>query len=46
MGITGIPAPTAIRLPGGISFAFDSKIGFYYLCLIFMLLSIYVNRQL
>jgi branched-chain amino acid transport system permease protein len=46
MGITGIPAPTAIKLPLGISFAFDSKIGFYYLCLIFMLLSIYVNRQL
>jgi branched-chain amino acid transport system permease protein len=46
MGITGIPAPTAIKLPGGISFAFDSKVGFYYLCLIFMLLSIYVNRQL
>jgi branched-chain amino acid transport system permease protein len=46
MGITGIPAPAAIKLPGGISFAFDSKIGFYYLCLIFMLLSIYVNRQL
>ena len=46
MGITGIPAPTAIRLPGGISCAFDSKVGFYYLCLTFMLLSLYVNRQL
>ncbi len=46
MGITGIPAPTAIRLPGGISFAFDSKVGFYYLCLTFMLLSLYFNRQL
>ncbi len=46
MGITGIPAPTAIRLPGGIFCSFDSKVGFYYLCLTFMLLSLYVNRQL
>jgi len=46
MGITGIPAPTSIPLPGGISLALDSKVGFYYLCLVFLLLSIYINRQL
>jgi len=45
-GISRIPAPTSIRLSEGISFAFDTKIGFYYLCLIFVLLSLYINRQL
>jgi branched-chain amino acid transport system permease protein len=45
MGITGIPAPTAIRFPG-FSLVFDNKIAFYYLCLVFVLLSIYINRQL
>ena len=46
MGITGVPAPTAIRFPWGGSLSFDTKIGFYYLCLIFVLLSIYVNHRL
>ena len=46
MGITGIPAPTPIPLPGGYQIAFDSKTGVYYLCLVFVLLAIYVNRQL
>jgi branched-chain amino acid transport system permease protein len=45
MGITGIPSPTPIRFPG-ISLVFDNKVGFYYLCLVFVLLSIYINRQL
>ena len=46
MGITKIPPPTPIPLPGGASLAFDDKSGFYYLCLIFLLLAMYVNRQL
>jgi branched-chain amino acid transport system permease protein len=46
MGITRIPPPTPIHLPGGVSLAFDDKTGFYYLCLIFLLIAMYVNRQL
>jgi len=46
MGITGIPAPSPITLSESISLTFDNKTGFYYLCLAFVLLSIYVNREL
>ncbi|MCK4821013.1 branched-chain amino acid ABC transporter permease [bacterium] len=46
MGITGIPAPSPITLSKSISLTFDSKTGFYYLCLAFVFLSIYVNREL
>jgi len=46
MGIIGIPAPSSISLFKGITLAFDSKIGFYYLSLVFVALSIYVNREL
>jgi branched-chain amino acid transport system permease protein len=46
MGITGIPAPTSLKLPAGYVLNFDTKIGFYYLSLFFLLLSFYVNRQL
>ena len=46
MGITGIPAPSSIRLGDGIIFDFDSKIGFYYLSFVFMAFAIYINREL
>ncbi len=46
MGITKIPPPTPLRLPGGVHLAFDDKSGFYYLCLISLLVAMYVNRQL
>lgn len=46
MGITGIPAPSPIKLPGGLQLGFDEKTGFYYLALLFVILSVYLNRQL
>jgi branched-chain amino acid transport system permease protein len=46
MGITRIPPPSPIHRPGGIALAFEEKTGFYYLCLVFLLAAIYVNRQL
>lgn len=46
MGIGGVPVPSPIVFPGGLRFAFDTKIGFYYLCLCILFLAIYVNHQL
>ena len=46
MGVTGIPAPSAIVLPGGYSLSFESKTSFYYLSLVFLAIGFYINRQL
>jgi branched-chain amino acid transport system permease protein len=46
MGITGISAPSPIPLPGNLALTFESKVGFYYLRFSFVLLAIYVNREL
>ena len=41
MGFTGIPAPSALG-----PLVFTSKIGFYHLCLAFLLLSVYASHTL
>jgi branched-chain amino acid transport system permease protein len=46
MGITGIPALSGIYLSESISLKLDDKTAFYYLCLAFVVLSIYINREL
>ncbi|MFP4085517.1 MAG: branched-chain amino acid ABC transporter permease [Desulfobacteraceae bacterium] len=46
MGITGIPSPSPITLTESVSIVFNTKIGFYYLCLFFVAFSIYLNREL
>ena len=46
MGIVGIPAPSPIHISTSVSIAFQSKTAFYYLCLTFLALSIYINREL
>ena len=46
MGITGINAPSAISFFGKYSISFQSKIGFYYLCLFFLMLTIYFTNRL
>ncbi len=46
MGITGIPAPSPIPLPGGGEISFESKTAFYYLSLAFLVVAFYINRQL
>jgi branched-chain amino acid transport system permease protein len=45
MGYTGIPAPSPLSFLG-VSLNFEGKTGFYYLSLAFILLILYVNRQL
>lgn len=42
MGLTGIPS---FRIPG-IDINFGSKTAFYYLCLFFLVIAIYINREL
>lgn len=42
MGLTGIPS---FHIPG-IAINFGSKTGFYYLCLFFLVIAIYINREL
>lgn len=46
MGIVGIPPPSPITFSQSISITFHSKTAFYYLCLVFLALSIYINREL
>ncbi len=46
MGITGIPAPSAIQLSEDFTLTFSTKTGFYYLVLVWVLFSIYLNREL
>jgi branched-chain amino acid transport system permease protein len=45
MGITKIPPPTPLVLPG-LRLTFDEKTGFFYLCLLCLAAAVYVNRQL
>ena len=45
MGITKIPPPTPLVLPG-LRLSFDEKTGFFYLCLVCLVAAVYVNRQL
>jgi branched-chain amino acid transport system permease protein len=46
MGVTGIPAPSPILLYKDVALTFETKVGFYYLSLAFVLLAIYVTREL
>jgi branched-chain amino acid transport system permease protein len=46
MGIVGIPSPSSINISSMISINFNDKDIFYYIILLFLALSIYINREL
>jgi branched-chain amino acid transport system permease protein len=45
-GLTGIPAPNPITIPGMITITFDSKFNYYYLMLVIVLVSLLIFYRL